>query len=88
MGTKRNKKVVIIWVMFVLAVYSANSQMSPDIYEKADDLAKRTAGKVFYGNVQPVWIGKTNCFLYENLTPEGTEYLIVDAEKLSKKEGI
>jgi len=85
MGTKRNKKVVIIWAMFFLAAYSANSQMSPDIYEKADDLAKRTAGKVFYGNVQPVWVGKTNFFLYENLTAEGTEYLIVDTEKLSKR---
>ena len=59
--------------------------MSPDIYRKADDLAKNTADKVFYGNVRPVWIGKTNSFLYENLTPDGTEYMIVDAEKLSKK---
>ena len=59
--------------------------MSPDIYKRADDLAKKTADKVFYGNVRPVWIGKTNSFLYENLTPSGTEYMIVDAEKLSKK---
>jgi len=85
MGKKRINTGVIIWAMFILSVFSANSQMPPDIYEKADDLAKKTAGKVYYGNVRPVWIGKTNSFLYENLTPEGTEYIIVDAEKLTKK---
>jgi dipeptidyl aminopeptidase/acylaminoacyl peptidase len=68
-----------------LSTYFAWSQMSPDVYKKADDLVKNTTDKVFYGNVKPSWIGKTNSFLYENLTPEGTEYMIVDAEKLTKK---
>jgi len=59
--------------------------MDPEIYRRADDLLKKTADKVFYGNVRPVWIGKSNNFFYENLTPDGTKYLIVDAEKASKR---
>jgi len=85
MGKRVNKMGFIIWVMFIFSGFSASSQMPPDFYERADDLAKKTAGKVYYGNVQPAWIGKTNSFLYENLTPEGTIYMIVDAEKLSKR---
>jgi len=61
------------------------SQITPETYKRADDLIKITADKVYYGNVQPVWIGKTSSFLYENNTPEGTEYMIVDAEKRTKK---
>jgi dipeptidyl aminopeptidase/acylaminoacyl peptidase len=75
----------IITANIILSTFIAASQMSPEIYKKADDLVKNTADKVFYGNVRPVWIGKTSSFLYENLTPNGTEYMIVDAEKLSKK---
>jgi hypothetical protein len=82
---KTNKTGILILIIFVLAAFHTNAQMSPDIYKRADDLAKITADKVFYGNVRPVWIGKTNCFLYENLTPAGTEFMIADAEKLSKK---
>ena len=61
------------------------SQISPEVYRRADDLAKKTSDKVYYGNVGPIWIGKTNSFLYENFTPEGTEYLIVNADKLTKR---
>ena len=44
-----------------------------------------SSGRVYYGNVQPEWIGNTNSFLYENLTPSGTEYIIADAVKLTKR---
>lgn len=70
---------IILWTSFTW------SQMLPDVYKRADDLLKNTTDKVFCGNVKPVWIGKTNCFFYENLTSGGTEYMIVDAEKLTKK---
>jgi dipeptidyl aminopeptidase/acylaminoacyl peptidase len=72
-------------LFFTAMTFVAWPQMSPEAYEKADNLAKITADKVYYGSVQPVWIGKTSSFLYESFTPEGTEYMIVDAEKLKKK---
>jgi len=74
-----------IAVAFLLQYQAVFSQIDPDVYRRADDLIKRTTDKVFYGNVKPVWIGKSNSFLYENLTPEGTRYIIVNAEKASKK---
>ena len=44
-------------------------------YKRADDLAKLVADKVFYGNVNPSWIGNTGTFFYETNTPDGIEYL-------------
>ena len=85
MDMKTKKQGILITAAFILLAFPAIAENPPDIYKRADDLAKKTADKVFYGNVRPVWIGKTNSFLYENLTPTGTEYMIVDAEKLSKK---
>jgi dipeptidyl aminopeptidase/acylaminoacyl peptidase len=82
---KTKKMGILVTAVFILSIIPAIADISPDIYKRADDLAKNTANKVFYGNVRPVWIGKTNSFLYENLTPSGTEYMIVDAERLSKK---
>ena len=83
-------KGLIIQLIFLVLFYTGStqtmwSQITPETYKRADDLVKITADKVYYGNVQPVWIGKTSSFLYENNTPEGTEYMIVDAEKRTKK---
>jgi dipeptidyl aminopeptidase/acylaminoacyl peptidase len=85
MRTTNYRVLLSIMSLLVLSIYSASSQMSKEIYDKADNLVKNTTDKVYYGNVRPVWIGKTNSFLYENLTPAGTDYIIVDAENLSKK---
>ncbi len=83
------KRLKITWIFSVLILtvttYATWSQVTPENYKRADSLVKITADKVYFGNVQPVWIGKTNSFLYENNTPEGTEYMIVDAGKLTKK---
>ncbi|MFZ2339249.1 MAG: prolyl oligopeptidase family serine peptidase [Bacteroidales bacterium] len=76
---------ILAAIFFIFSVSDSLSQMSADVYKRADDLAKVTADKVYYGNVRPVWIGKTNSFIYENLTPEGTEFMIVDSEKLTKR---
>ena len=79
------KRGIIVTANIILSTFMVWSQMSPEIYKRADDLIKNTADKVFYGSVRPSWIGKTNSFLYENLTPDGTEYMIIDAEKVTKK---
>jgi dipeptidyl aminopeptidase/acylaminoacyl peptidase len=84
---KRRTKIILITsaLLFSILTFETWAQMSPDVYRKADDLVKLTTDKVYYGNVRPVWIGKTNSFLYENFTPDGTDYMIVDPEKLTKK---
>ncbi len=87
---KRRTKIILITsaLLFSILTFETWAQMSPDVYRKADDLVKLTTDKVYYGNVRPVWIGKTSSFLYENFTPDGTDYMIVDAEKLTKKKSI
>jgi len=82
---KTFSRLTLAAIFFTISMSDSLSQMSVDVYKRADDLAKVTADKVYYGSVRPVWIGKTNSFLYENLTPAGTEFIIVDAEKLTKK---
>ncbi len=62
------------------------SQVTADDYRRADDLVKSTTGKMFYGNVDPSWIGNTNNFLYENITPGGTDYIVVNTENLTRKQ--
>ena len=79
------KRSNLIAAIFVFTTLIARPQMPAELYKRADDLIRNTTDKVYYGNVKPVWIGKTNCFLYENLTRAGTEYIIVDAGKLTKK---
>lgn len=61
------------------------SQVTADDYKRADDLAKLASDQVYYGNVKPVWIGSTNGFIYENSTPVGKEYMIVNANSASKR---
>jgi len=61
------------------------SQVTTNDYLRADSLVSMTSGKVFYGSVRPSWIGNTSSFLYENLTPGGTEYIIVNPVNKSKR---
>lgn len=82
---KTLSRTILTVTFFVFAVSDSLSQFSADMYKKADSLGRLTADKVYYGNVRPVWIGKTDSFLYENLTPAGTEFIIADAGKLTKR---
>lgn len=85
MKTNKHRQVTMLLIVFALGCPVLFSQIDPAVYKRADDLIKLTTDKVYYGNVRPVWIGKTNCFLYENLTPDGTRYIIVNAENASRK---
>lgn len=71
--------------MMFLSQCMISAQITAEDYRKADDLANLVADKVYSGNVKPVWIGETSNFLYENNTPEGIEYLIVNASNLTMK---
>ncbi len=76
-------------VFLTLSCFSAGiswSQISPDLYKKADDLSRLTSDKVYYSNIRPVWIGTTGMFLYENFTPEGKEYIIVNPLNKTKRQ--
>jgi dipeptidyl aminopeptidase/acylaminoacyl peptidase len=70
---------------YFLATLLASPQITPDLYMKADSLPRLTSNKVYYGSVNPVWIGKTNSFLYQNYTPEGTEFIIVNSNNLTRR---
>lgn len=82
---KIGKLVSLTLIIYSLKTLISVSQISTDMYERADSLPRITSGKVYFGNVDPVWISNTNRFLYENYTPDGTNFLIVDADKLTKR---
>jgi len=81
-----NKKIQILSLMLAtgLSVGISWSQITAEDYKRADDMGKLVAGKVFYGNVQPTWIGLSGSFLYESNTPGGIEYLIVNPRTKTK----
>ncbi|MEA1887989.1 MAG: DPP IV N-terminal domain-containing protein [Bacteroidota bacterium] len=62
------------------------AQVTVADYRRADSLAEKFRGKTWYGSVRPSWAGETNVFTYENQTPTGTEYIMVNPVKKSKKE--
>jgi hypothetical protein len=69
---------------FLLSLNFSFSQVTAADYKRADDLDSVTAGKVLYGNVKPTWIGSSGQFMYESTTPDGVDYVIVDALNQTK----
>lgn len=82
-----NKKIGVTGIIIVLfiSVGLTFSQVTADNYKRADDIGMITSEKVFNGAVVPTWIGTTNRFLYENNTAAGIEYIIADANNLTKR---
>ncbi len=83
------KSLVIATILFLASLISnskLNAQGTAADYERALSLEKKFSGKVFYGNVLPSWIGKTDMFFYENLTPEGKKYILIDAAVKSRRD--
>ena len=83
------KRTLLILSFFLIDFVFSNmlcAQVTADDYKRADNLNKLVAGKVFYGTVNPSWIGKTGSFFYENNTPDGTDYKIVNTNKLTIKQ--
>ncbi|NSW94633.1 MAG: DPP IV N-terminal domain-containing protein [Bacteroidales bacterium] len=78
----------LINILLLSAIISLplHSQITIEDYKRADALPEKVSGKVYYGNVRPTWIGTSGAFLYENNTPGGTEYLIVDPARASKRQ--
>ena len=80
---KRNSFLLAITIAISLSV---SGQVTIDDYNRADSLSSKYRGKVFYDNVQPVWAGKSYYFTYENNTPEGRKYILVDPINKTKTE--
>lgn len=60
----------------------ALAQGAVEDYNRAYELREKYNSKhVFYSNVNPQWIDGTNLFWYVRNTPEGNEYVKVDAGK-------
>ena len=65
----------------------AFAQGSVEDYNRAYELRKKFGAKqVYYANVAPQWIDGTHHFWYVRETPEGRIYVVVDADKKSRKE--
>lgn len=74
---------VIVFIAFTAGIAG---QITPADYARADNTASLYQGKVFYASVNPRWIGETTSFWYENITPRGTEYVMIDPEAKTRKE--
>ena len=55
------KKLILNFTLILLSSCGISwSQVTIEDYRKADELAKFTSDKVYYGNVRPSWIDNTN----------------------------
>lgn len=73
-------------LLFSLAPTAGRAQGTEKDYERARNLNKMLSEKVFYGDIRPVWVGKTSIIFYERNTPDGKEYQLVDASRKSRRQ--
>ena len=75
-------KYSILTTAALLISGAAWAQGTLDDYNRAYGLHKKYSPKlVYYSNVTPQWIEGTDCFWYVRNTPEGEEYVKVDASE-------
>jgi dipeptidyl-peptidase-4 len=68
-------------VLLSASLYSV-AQGQVEDYRRAEKfLSGNLRHVVFPATVSPRWIGKTNRFWYQRRSPEGTEFILVDAER-------
>lgn len=70
-----------IWPYILLS-----AQGKVEDYKRAYSIRELYSGnKVYYSDVNPSWIGESDSFWYIRNSPEGREYLLVDAGEKSSK---
>lgn len=70
--------------LLLLLCGQLNAQNLKEKYSIADQYGQKyNAG--YYGNITPSWIGDSHCFWYSVKTAEGTDFILVDAVKKTKK---
>lgn len=77
-----------LWLLGVMCCCgTALAQGTAEDYRRAYSLREKySANKVYYSNVVPSWIDGTHSFWYVRRTPEGRMYVLVNADKSSRKE--
>ena len=65
---------------------NATAQGTIEDYKRAYSMYHKYNGKTFYSGVTAHWIGNTHKFWYTRNTPDGTIYVIVDADKKERHE--
>jgi dipeptidyl aminopeptidase/acylaminoacyl peptidase len=83
------KKILLIFNFLLatsISTITLSGQVTDSDYKRADDLDSLVADKVYYGSVRPFWIGNTGSFLYENNTPAGIDYIILNTKNLKKQQ--
>ena len=76
---------IYILLLSVSSVLAQPARYPASNYSRADSLVAITSDKVYYGAVRPTWIGGRSMFLYENYTPAGTEYIIINPSSGSRR---
>lgn len=80
-----NVTIYFLTVIFCLSGLNLQAQVTVEDYERADRFRTKLGDLVYHGAVQPHWLDKTNMFWYRNQIPGGKEFLLVDADKKSRK---
>jgi hypothetical protein len=78
----------LVWkttLILSLAPMVLQAQVSQSDYERAASLRTRFQGLAVDIVDRPTWIGKTNHFWYRKSVKGGNEFILVDAETLTKK---
>ena len=76
-----------LWAAMFLSGGMAMAQGTVDDYRRAYALREKySADNVFYSDVMPRWIEDTHSLWYVRKTPEGRQYVYVDADKKDRKE--
>ena len=61
------------------------AQGTPADYQRAEGFRSLVSGRVYHSAVSPNWIGESSRFWYRNTIPEGSEFLLVDADRASRR---
>ncbi len=69
-------------------VSSVFAQGTAEDYRRAFSMGYKYGGadKVYYSKVEPTWVKGTHCFWYVRHTPQGDNYVVVDADKRTSRE--
>jgi len=74
-----------LWCGLLLVPAIADAQVTRADYERAAGLRRKYDGLMVNIVDRPTWIGKTNRFWYRKSVKGGNEFILVDAETLTKK---
>ncbi len=81
-----NKIKFLAALALLLVSVTSNAQGTLEEYNRAYSMKKLYSNsKVYYSNVTPTWIGDSSSFWYIQNSPEGKNYIKVDATKKSKE---